>query len=886
MGGGFFFLKKCEFAHTVRSMTLDKPFDIRDGALEFWRDLRVWCESMRLHASEASDYAALGRIQAIELALPQPQSDMLQTLPRLTDVLIQVQALSPYDALGKSLLTRGSAIAQYAPAVGRFSRDEASDKRFEALSARLFAMHRFFDGVSGGEDFGRIRPLERGDFEYGLGLRLGNGRLHEFFMRLKQAAGSGAEAYFSKFFDGAAMSLLSSLEGDAASFERYMQSHMVLRHDPIFSRARYELSKPMQLHLGRLAADASARRVQIGVAAGMRFSRARANAISSGVQSLRGFAMIFDLGRRMPDDAPECMAAHQCESEKCLSLADSVISRLCGMQAQHWQTRLESLFRGYGRVGDRDYEEKRFFGDRAADLQWATADFCSMAERISPRPKAGCHYIVRSGDRLRRLMAEAYGTSRDYRELLRQNPQIVRPEELSPGMKIYFPPQGSRSDADQTAAASSAGDRAAGMIAFSGNGGLFSPAKLLRDGEAPGNDRSDGGAIGLPPTETAPIARRIDGSCGIELLGEIIEDLQCMRSEQIDALCDGLNKIDVSGLIRTVCIENDGNICIACGRAALLVSSDENIERFMSSTFAPPSFLSSREKIFDRAKSAFLTWGRDLAARIRGDATVSDGRSLPIARLSGQKNRRAWVSSALRRLDLTAPDSVYFVMHGRERKVDVRDRRGVGIVQLRDEDFLAMRMQPWRRLSDYYAPPIVQMNALMQVWLGDLFGIPTEIGVPPLGHVNQYSAARDGDATIFRAPMGTPVYPIMRGRVVGAGESPECGKYIAIAHHDGLLSRYGSLSTVFAEPGMHVEAETAIGRSGCMRGDLDPKMRLETFEFCEEPEDYSILSASKTHAGDGEAARGGLNGKPLDYFGIVYRAWPRETRFDGIIEAE
>lgn len=874
MNSGFLFLKQCEFVHAVRSDTLDKPFDIRDGALEFWRDLRIWCEEMRLRASEAADYAALGRIQAIALALPQPKSDMLQTLPRLTDVLIQVQALSPYDALGKSLLTRGSVIAQYAPAVGHDDRDDASDKRFEALSARLFAMHRFLDGVSGGEDFGRIRPLERGDFEYGLGLRLGNGRLHEFFMRLKQASGSGAEAYFSKFFDGETGALLSSLEGDAAGFERYMQSHMVLRHDPVFSRMRHELSKPMQLHLGRLGADASARRVQIGVAAGERFSRARACAISSGVESLRGFAMIFDLGRRMPDDAPECMSAHQSESEKCLSLADSVISRLCGMQAQHWQTRLESLFRGYGRVGDRDYEEKRFFGDRAADLQWAAADFSAMAERISPRPRSGYYYVARSGDRLRRLMEEAYGTSRDYRVLLRQNPQIACPEALSPGMKIYFPPQGSRSGADQTAAALPA-ERAAEPAAFSETVGYLMPPEL-RDGDAPG-----GGAIGLPPPETAPIARRIDGSSDIELLGEIIEDLQCMRSDQIDALCDGLNKIDVSGLIRTVCVENDGNICIACGRVALFVSSDENIERFMSSTFAPPSFLSSREKVFDRAKAAFLRWGCDLAARIRGDATVSDGRSLPLARLSGQKNRRAWVSSALRRLDLTDPGSVYFVMHGRERKVDVRDRGGVGVVQLRDEDFLAMRMQPWRRLSDYYAPPIAQMNALMQVWLGDLFGIPTEIGVPPLGHVNQYSAARDGGATVFRAPMGTPVYPIMRGRVAGVGESPECGKYVAIAHHDGLMSRYGSLSTVFAEPGMRVEAETAIGRSGCMRGDLDPKLILETFEYCGDPENFSEPAAPKMHAD-----AGGLKGEPLDYFAIAYRAWPRETRFDGIIEAE
>ena len=84
-----------------------------------------------------------------------------------------------------------------------------------------------------------------------------------------------------------------------------------------------------------------------------------------------------------------------------------------------------------------------------------------------------------------------------------------------------------------------------------------------------------------------------------------------------------------------------------------------------------------------------------------------------------------------------------------------------------------------------------------------------------------------------------------------------------------------SLSTSFVEVGMQVEAETTIGRSGCAGNDIDAKLCLEIVE-CHDVEIDEDIDFSQDI----------LPGKRFDYFDIVYNVWPRELRFDGVIEAE
>lgn len=850
---------------------MEKSLDIRREVLDFWRDLRSWCEEVRVHAYGALDYGVLGRLQSIEVVWPRVDVDALSTLRALGDVVLHLEALSPCDVLGESLLTRGRRLSRLG--AGDFLQ-RGDDGRFDGLSARLYGMHRYLEGESGGEDFGRTTRLEHGDFAYGLGLRLCNGRLHELFMRLKRMAGASTESYFRQFFDDETEALLASLESDASQFMAYMQSHLILRYDAVFSRSNYELSPAMQQYLGRLGADVRARREQIGIVSGERFSDARRDATETGVRSLRGFAMLFDLGKRVSEQALERMSGHLCESEKCLSLADSVISRLHGMQAQHWQMRLESVYRGRGMVGDRFYEETRFLGENAGGLDWEEAEFGTMLDGVTPRPRAGHYYVVCRGDRLRQLIAEAYGSSRDYRIVLQQNPQIVQAERLTPGMKIYFPKIDGGLILD---VAGAVGPDATGKSPeLSGKTPELSGKAVVLGGDA--GDVDDGERENGAKCERVgeqKNARVVGSGDGIELLGEWIEDLSCMRRDQIEAMCEKLNELSASQYVRTVCVDQDESVCLVCDRVVLFVSEDDNMARYMETSFSTPSFLATGDVIRRRARAAFRAWGRALAAQIRGDVVVSADCSLPLARFADQRNRRAWVTTALRRLREESASGVKFVVHGRDRRVDVVDKYGVCVVQLQSEDFRAMRMQPWRRYVDYYAPPLVQMNALMQVWLGDLYGLSVEIGVPPLSYANQYSIEQGRGVVTFGVPMGTPVYPIMRGRVVSVGADAERGKYVVVAHHDGLYSRYMSLSTSFVEVGMQVEAETTIGRSGCAGNDIDAKLCLEIVE-CRDIEIDEDIDFSQDI----------LLGKRFDYFDIIYNVWPRELRFDGVIEAE
>jgi murein DD-endopeptidase MepM/ murein hydrolase activator NlpD len=73
------------------------------------------------------------------------------------------------------------------------------------------------------------------------------------------------------------------------------------------------------------------------------------------------------------------------------------------------------------------------------------------------------------------------------------------------------------------------------------------------------------------------------------------------------------------------------------------------------------------------------------------------------------------------------------------------------------------------------------------------------------------------------APAGTPVVPILSGRVVFAGFRKNCGGYqVWIRHSNGLYSAYYHLKSERVRKGQRVrEQETVIGRvgrSGCASG--------------------------------------------------------------------
>lgn len=77
------------------------------------------------------------------------------------------------------------------------------------------------------------------------------------------------------------------------------------------------------------------------------------------------------------------------------------------------------------------------------------------------------------------------------------------------------------------------------------------------------------------------------------------------------------------------------------------------------------------------------------------------------------------------------------------------------------------------------------------------------------------------------APTGSYVRAIQAGRVEEAGEDPIYGKFLRIAHADGLTSLYGHNAWLFAEAGDAVERLEVIALTGNTGGSSAPHLHLE-----------------------------------------------------------
>ena len=82
----------------------------------------------------------------------------------------------------------------------------------------------------------------------------------------------------------------------------------------------------------------------------------------------------------------------------------------------------------------------------------------------------------------------------------------------------------------------------------------------------------------------------------------------------------------------------------------------------------------------------------------------------------------------------------------------------------------------------------------------------------------------DGMDMCWQTSMGTPVYPIARGRIITCGRLPGAENAVLIEHPAGLFSRYTGLATLSVTPGQSVTAETMIGRCGATLN--GPSLRL------------------------------------------------------------
>ena len=770
---------------------------------QFWGEIFALFERVRPGLAASQRWHLLNQMQSVEQASyarmhDNSLSSWVSSFELIREVRELLQALEPFDAGAAPLAQLATELAEIVAPL------PTMDERHEALARRLFSMHSFLDGVAGTENYGAISADRDADLRYGLGLHLKDGSLHKFLSRLDNPE-SGVIA---KHFEDDSESLIEAIHEGQTSFEQYMQSQLILRYDPMLSRKIYSMSDTWQARFERLGKEPQARATQLDLVAGERFKTAKRQAQTSGIQSLRGFAMLFDLDKLASDEVADHVEQRSDEADKCLSLADEVIARMHGHVASHWQSRLFSVMHGSGVVDDRYYDETQFLGHDAAEQDWASVDFSLEDERDTPEPCSGHTYVICRGDRLSHLVEKAYGNDADYRLILRQNPQILQPENLVPGMRIYFP-------------------------------------------EIHTVQRHENRPADFSLNES-------DGFVGIN--GRRIGPLTILTPAQIQTFRNALSSLSPEHYCKTVAVEMPTAVMITCGRTTLFLSDDANAQQ--------------ASRLRTETSKPLLVWANHIAAQIRGDIEIDETLSLPLATIASQPMRREWFAEALKGFlkdkDRQPPR---IVLLAKNRCVDIVDALDQTIVRLENEDFRAIREQPWRRLTDYVATPIVQMDALTQIWLGDLMYTGCEIAVPPISHANQYSFQQLDDAAHFIVPIGTPVYPIMRGTVLHSGRTPgddADGYTVLIQHRDGLYSRYSSLATINVVPGQIVSADTMIARSGSAQTDRvsEPGLLIRVFQSDEIPQ--SLEDCGNTG---------------IDYFDFIYHLWPQTKRFECIMDS-
>jgi murein DD-endopeptidase MepM/ murein hydrolase activator NlpD len=92
----------------------------------------------------------------------------------------------------------------------------------------------------------------------------------------------------------------------------------------------------------------------------------------------------------------------------------------------------------------------------------------------------------------------------------------------------------------------------------------------------------------------------------------------------------------------------------------------------------------------------------------------------------------------------------------------------------------------------------------------------------PILHFTRFHAGLD-----IGAPWGSPIVAAGDGRVVGAGWGGGYGREVEIAHGGGLVSLYGHMSQIVAQPGSFVRRGELIGYVGSSGLSTGPHLHFE-----------------------------------------------------------
>jgi len=95
----------------------------------------------------------------------------------------------------------------------------------------------------------------------------------------------------------------------------------------------------------------------------------------------------------------------------------------------------------------------------------------------------------------------------------------------------------------------------------------------------------------------------------------------------------------------------------------------------------------------------------------------------------------------------------------------------------------------------------------------------------PILHFTRFHAGLD-----IRAGWGSPIVAAADGQVVGAGWAGGYGREVQIAHGGGIVSLYGHMSDIVAQPGSFVRAGQVIGYVGSSGLSTGPHLHFEVRE--------------------------------------------------------
>ena len=640
---------------------------------------------------------------------------------------------------------------------------------FDELGFHLLSMHLFLDGSRHTEFDVTIDAGT--DMTMGLGLRLSDGTLHQFFSRILQQSPEDPERIFSPFFDDSASGLANAVLSGQPALMDFLRAQLMIRFDKASMQRHYAFPDSWLTKFHRLFQSQLAQNAQNSTIAGKRLLDAQSMARQTGIHSLRGFAMLFDLGNHTPHDFSQIFDQTS-EKQKMLSLVNVSIAGMNGQSANYWQKRMQTIFHGQGLFEGREYDERRFLGPEADKRVWNDSTQV-ISEIFQPTdiPIPGHYYLVKPGDRLAQLARRANPAHPDFRRIVRQNPHISSNHQLIPGTSIFIPTS-----------------------------------------EAPAPQRSD-------DINAQPVT---EGQSHIRLYDRLIGPIQPLSAKQVSDLIRKLGNTPIQSLFRTTASFYNHHWQIACDKVNFLQIDEQTEDAIESFCASQPEFAEDFEQqppnFPPPSKAEF--WANRFAASIRGDLILPGGIQLPLGIQPLQPHRRQWLQMSLQRAMLSPKfHSLKIYLSPDGTRADIVDDTGNTLICLEQPDFVAIRQQPHRRLQEIPHNPLQSAMLFTQLWAGDLLKKHAEIIVFPLLNANEFTISEENHETQFLTPMGTPVYAIARGTVVAAGQFPHEGNALLIFHGNHLYSRYAHLSTLNVHTGQEIFADSMLGRSG-VSGDV------------------------------------------------------------------